>query len=70
MYLLPLDVVDEISWSIVDPQLTDTFTDRRHVAWIAARKPIDADDNLGFGARISQLAEPIGKLLRLANIDH
>src|SRR5207244_12225894 len=49
-----LDIIDSVSWSVVDPQLADTFTDWRDVAWITLGQAFVADEDFGFGAQVSQ----------------
>src|SRR5439155_20622778 len=65
-----LSIIDSVSWSVVDPQLADTFADWRDVARVAPGKAVDTDEDFGFGARVSQRAQPFRELLRLADVEH
>src|SRR5262245_61376211 len=65
-----LYVIDSISRPVADAQLTDPLANGRDITWIATGEPLDTDQDLGFGTRILQLAEPCRELLRLADVEH
>jgi len=51
----------------VDPQLTDSISDRSDIAGVSCRKTLDADENFSPGPIVAQRPEPLGEFVSLPN---
>ena len=62
--------VHAVAWSIVDPKLRDTATDRSCVSGIAERQSSDTDKNLRPCSSVAKIPEPVVVRIGLTNFNH
>jgi hypothetical protein len=65
-----LNKIHPVAWAIIDPKLRHPVPDRRDIAWVAQRQPLDTHQDTSPSVPITQRAQPAGECVGLLDFDH